>query len=469
MQKPLLYHFLFLVAFVFSALPARASHITGGEISYRPFPNDPRRYYVTARLYRDRSSNSSPDFANEITLYCRKSNCATADPDNFTARLGRTNSTTLGPTTDLRIFNGEVTLPSLGNWTLSLAEENRSFGILNLPESHNYGMYVEAELRLDPSIGTANTSPIFTSDVLPYISGNQFHRFSFSTFDADGDSLVYQMISPQGASQVAPCPRAIPVTPSPHFTINPATGELSTGSFTLVLGYYVMAARVEEYRRVSGQWIKIGSVMRDMMYRARAGANQNPAFVALAVGNTSLPLDQTIMINPGRKVELKLDATDPNAGSVLRFSSEATAILPGLSLQSLPNNQVRLTWNVPAALPLGRYWIPVAVSDNDSPINGTEVRTLTVLVTSQILATPPSRLPTQVAAYPTPFREQVQFQLSQRGSRSLTVVDGLGRAVAQLTSRPDGSVTWRPTPALAPGLYLARTADGQEQVHLLRE
>ncbi|WP_139925857.1 hypothetical protein [Hymenobacter sp. DG01] len=304
---------------------------------------------------------------------------------------------------------------------------------------------------------------------MPYISGNQFHRFSFSTFDADGDSLVYRMINPQGATSMAPCPQAIPVTPSPHFIIHPATGELATQPFTLIQGYYIMAARVEEYRRVSGQWIKVGSVMRDMMYRVLASSNRNPVFTTLTVGSTSHSLDQTIRVNPGQKLELKLEAVDQDAGSVLRFSSEATTSLPGVSLQTLPDNQARLTWEVPATLPLGRYRIPVAVTDNGYPLNGTEVRTITVFVTSQILAATPSRLPMQVAAYPMPFREQVRFQLSQPGSQIVQVVDGLGRAVAQLTSRPDGSVLWQPGPTLAPGLYLARTADGQQQVRLLRE
>lgn len=465
MKKPLLQQLLLLAMCMLAAFQARATHIVGGEISYKPFPNDPTSYYVTAKLYRD-YGNTSVDYSGQVNLYCRKSSCITGTLADFTANLTRVSRTVTSYSTDIQVFTGSIRLPSAGTWTLSLAQENRSFGILNLSNSGNFGMYVDAELLHDPAIGKANTSPVFTSEVLPFISGNQFHRFSFSAFDADGDSLVYKLISPQGASELYPCPQTLPVVASPHFSINAATGELPTVPFTLNQGYYLVAARVEEYRRVSGQWAKIGSVMRDIMYRAVASSNRNPTFTGLTRGNTALTLDQPIRVNPGRKIELTLAATDQDAGAVLRFSSEAATSLPGVSLQALPNSQTRLTWEVPATLPLGRYRLPVTVADNGTPINGTEVLTLTFLVTDQVLASTTAR-PLYLPASPNPFRSQVSFKLSN--PQTVTITDGLGRLVERVSSRPDGVVTWQPAASVMPGLYFARTADGQQLVRLVRE
>ena len=75
-----------------------------------------------------------------------------------------------------------------------------------------------------------------------------------------------------------------------------------------------------------------------------------------------------------------------------------------------------------------------------------------------MLATAPRQRPAPLAAYPTPFHDQVRFQLPAPGRQAVQVLDSRGRVVAELTSQPDGRVTWQPAAALAPGLYLARPA-----------
>jgi len=472
------YRFL-LLGLLLLGFSAEASHIVGAEITYEPYPGtpiNPRRYLVTARLYRDNSGNTQVDFTPSVTLYARLNGCSPADPTNVTFQLNRVSKVSTGyvrcaggPGVEAQLYMADITLPNSGNWTLSIAEANRTFGILNLSNSGNYSLYADAELTIDPANVTPNTSPVFTSSLLPYICGNQFHRFSFSAFDANGDSLVYRLITPQGTASTEFCPQPIPVFPTPHFTIDPAKGELSTVPFTLTAGFYIMAARVEEYRRIGGTWRKIGSVMRDIMYPVSGGTgNRNPSFASASVGTTTQPVGQVLRVVPGQTVTIQLTATDQDAGQMLRFSTEAAAV-PGVSFRSVSATQAQLTWQVPANLPLGRYSIPVVVQDNGCPINGSESQTLNFLVTTQILAATSPQLPVAVAAFPTPFHEQVQFQLAHPTTQLVTVFDGLGRTVTQLTSRPDGSVLWRPDPTLAPGLYLARTADGHEQVRLLRE
>jgi hypothetical protein len=471
------YRLLVLLSlFLTLTLPAWATHIVGAEISYTPVPNNNRSYLVTAKFYRE-TLNTQVDFAAEVDLYCRLNGCSAADPSNFTARLTRISRSFVtyvgcsgGPTVELQTFVGQVTLPQVGLWTMSLFAENRTSSIMNLSNSNMYTLYADAQVNVLNSM-PANTSPVFSSTLLPSICGSQFHRFSCATFDADGDSLTYRLVLPQGTNTNGnpdPCPISIPVTPSPHFTVNSATGELSTIPFTLTLGNYIMAVRVDEYRKVAGQWTKIGSVMRDIMYPVRSNSgNVNPVFTGLTVGSATQPLDQVVRANPGQTVSLILTAADQNAGQILRFSTDAA--IPGVTLQTVSPTQVRVTWQVPATQALGRYTLPVLVADNACPTNGTDVGTLTIQVTNQVLSTAAGRPRLVLAAYPVPFREQVQFRLAAAGTQSVQVLDGLGRVVAELRSQADGTVSWRPAASLAPGLYLARTADGQQVARLLRE
>ncbi|SHI63266.1 Por secretion system C-terminal sorting domain-containing protein [Hymenobacter daecheongensis DSM 21074] len=463
-----------------TTLQASATHIVGAEISYVPVPNsNPNdfRYYVTARLYRDISGSTTVDFGQTIPLYCRKNGCTAADPGSFTATLTRMSTTQLAyvrcsgaSSVELQVFSAEVRLYP-GSWALSIAEENRTQGIMNLTNSANYGLYADAELNNSAAArALPNTSPVFTSSRLPYICGSQFHRYSFAAFDADGDSLVYRLAAPLAASTADPCPRPIPGVASPHFDIRPATGELFTIPFSLTLGIFNVVVRVDEYRRINSQWLKIGSVMRDLTYPVSTNAgNRNPTFTTLTAGTASQPVGQLIRVSPGQSLSLTLNATDQDAGQTLRFASDAAATIPGVTFQTLSATQARLSWQVPATLPPGRYTIPVAVSDNACPTNGIEAQTLTFLVGSQVLAAHPPQPGLELAAYPMPFREQVRFQLYSSGPQQIQITDNLGRIVAKLTSQANGTVVWRPAASLAPGLYLARTPDGRQRLRLLRE
>lgn len=468
---------ILLISLLLFQLGSEASHIIGAELTYETYPGlpiNPRRYLVSAKLYRDNSGSTAVDFGPTIPLFCRLNACSPTDPSNITVQLTRVSRTNTGylrcsggPAVEVQVYEGEVTLRGPGNWTLSLAEENRTFGILNLSNSSTYSLYIDAELTVDPALGP-NASPVFTSPMLPYICSNQFHRFSFSTFDANGDSLVYSMISPRGILPSEFCPQAIPVTPSPHFVIDPARGELSTVPFSLMVGNYIMAARVEEYRWVGGSWRKLGSVMRDIMYPVSAGTgNRNPTFATtLSVGAATQPISQELRVAPGQTIVAKLTAADQDAGQVLRFSSGVTAI-PGVSFQSLSATQAQLTWQVPANLPAGRYSIPVVVQDNGCPINGSESQTLNFVVTAQALSSTPRHEFPNLAAFPIPFQERVQFQLATRTTQAVLITDEMGRLVTQLTSRPDGLVIWQPGATVPAGLYFARSADGSQVARLL--
>jgi hypothetical protein len=267
-----------LVLWLGPLLAAHATHILGGDISYSPVASTTAgvpRYHVTAILYRDPNGATQPS----IQLACRRNGCGSATTTgNFfltvpVSQVATTYSlgcpTAVGYLYQVLLFEVDVDLPA-GQWTLSVAEYNRSASIQNLINSVAAGYYVSA--YLDNSLVAQNASPRFLSTLLPFICNGLAQRYSFSTFDADGDSLVYQFRQPEQSTQPINtpvsygCGSAIAGTLSPHFQLNAATGALTALPLPVQQGRFAMAARVSEYRRINGSWQQIGYVTRDITY-----------------------------------------------------------------------------------------------------------------------------------------------------------------------------------------------------------
>jgi hypothetical protein len=469
-----------LVLWLGPLLAAHATHILGGEITYKSVASTTAgvpRYHVTAILYRDPSQAQQPTAQIVFSRGGCGSAAATGSFALTVVRSQVTSTYSLGcsPTVfsyEVIPFETDVDLPA-GQWTITVTEYNRAASIQNLVNSVATSFYVST--YLDNTLAGQNASPKFLSTLLPYLCNGLAQRYSFSAFDSDGDSLVYQFRQPEQSTQstlppASPydCGTAIAGTLSPHFQLNAATGALTALPLPVQQGRFAMAARVSEYRRINSSWQLIGYVTRDITYLAVGSLNQTPRFTALRLNgaSTTQPLGQTIRVQPGQAVVLALEAADPDAGQTLRFESQAPGIIPGLSLQTTGATSAALTWQVPATLPPGRYTATVAVLDNGCP-NASEEYTFSFLVAAQPLAARPGRSP-EMAAYPTPFREQVQFQ-TLAGGEAVVMVDALGREVARLTSAADGLVRWQPAATLPAGLYLARSASsGQPLARLLR-
>jgi hypothetical protein len=470
MQTRLFFRWLAVLAFCMAGqLTAQASHILGGDISYAPVATGGQRYRITVRLYRDVTGVDQP----ETTLKCSRNGCETAATGSFTRQLrlserrpGTSTGCYSGYSYEVLLYETEEDLPA-GQWTLSVYAENRAAGILNMANSMAQSFYVSS--FLNNAVVRENSSPRFLSTLLPYLCGNSAQRYSFSAFDTEGDSLTYSLLQPQGGtSPFSSCGVDIAGELAPYFKLDKATGGLTTQEGPVRTGRYTMAARINEYRRVGGTWQLIGGVTRDVSYVAFASDNKSPRFTGLTLGSAAAlqPVEQLIQVKPGQTISMLLSAADPDAGQAITFSSQAPDVVPGLRLTTVSTTQVRLTWQVPTDLPTGRYTATVAAIDNACPLHASEELTLRFLVTNQVLATQPA-LATTTSAFPTPFREQVQFWAA--GGQAVEVVDALGRVVARLTGAPDGRVLWQPAASLPAGLYIARTADGHPLARLLRD
>jgi hypothetical protein len=455
---------------------AQATHIRGGDITYATIASTTAnvpRYHVVVRNFVEIGNNNAPA-GTTAALSVNRGGCTSGSAINVNApRTQLFNSNlqtcgTTGPFYQIAVYEVDIDLPlPLGQWTLSSTSSARAGTILNISNPLSQSIYLTASL--DNSVASLDVSPVFQSLLQPIVSTNAPAPYSMSAFDADGDSLVYELIQPAGG-----CNQPLAYYPStfaPHYTINAATGALTptAAAGTSGQGFYNITAKVSAYRKMgANRWVLLGYVMRDTIYLLFPNANQVPTFTTMQVnGGPAQPLSSAVAIQPGQTVNVLLQATDLDATQLLRFVSAAAGVVPGLSLTQVgTTGSALLTWQVPATLPAGRYPVLVSVFDNGCPYNASEERAISFVVGgNRPLATRAAAAATDV--FPVPFREQVQFTTAP--NQAVILVDALGREVARLTSAPSGIVRWQPAPTLPAGLYLARAADsGQPLARLLR-
>ncbi|GAB2960360.1 hypothetical protein GCM10027048_30050 [Hymenobacter coalescens] len=487
---------------------ARATHILGGQISYRHLGGN--QYRVRVERYVDPTSSASTNL--QTILVCKGAGCTSAGAGSFTVPLQATAATTPAPSPcgagapyQVQVAETDVTLPA-DRWTLSIDEENRSFSSNNLVQPDQRDMHVQT--TLDNTVTLADHSPRFTEAELPYATAHALNRYSFAAFDADGDSLAYSLVpaqwSPRANPSVYECPVAMlylsypagTVTdagsgqtgsypagqfsgafPLPSFRVsggvatpwvelNPATGLLLAAPTQL--GLYAVAARVDSYRRVGGQLIHLGSATREVTYFVRATPNANPTLTARQ-GSVAVSLDGAISVLPGQTLDLTFAATDPDAGQTVLLTSNVANLLPGATFQpNLVTPTAQFGWTVPPAAAGRQYAFSVRATDNSCPLKGSDNRTVLLRVAGlRPTAAAAVRNLRVLSAYPTPFNQQVSFQLTGQQPQPVLITDGLGRLVARLQSAADGSVSWRPD-ALPAGLYFARTLDGAQVLRLVK-
>ena len=180
-----------------SALAAQASHLLGAEITYAPVasltPGTPR-YHVTLRLYVDLYPAAAKQPIATITF--SRNGCDAIGTGSFSVTIPVTQVLKTYRQScpgylayAVQLHETDVDLPP-GQWTMSFYGENRAGGIKNFsnPPSYSYGIYCSAFLNTE--LVAQNNSPVFLSTRLPYVVSGQAERYSFSAFEADGDSLV---------------------------------------------------------------------------------------------------------------------------------------------------------------------------------------------------------------------------------------------------------------------------------------
>jgi gliding motility-associated-like protein len=355
MKKTLLTHPLLrsvlLLLLALLVRPAMASHLLGGELTYRFIDASgpttaPLRYEITLTVY----NNSSPCTSNDpnspigispattapIAIYERSTgarilltavNYANVAGGNLNIPTQPLPPCTtvpvipgcniLGPSQPyvLQKFVALVNLPSTTTGFAAVyTQSSRTQDIINLanPSSENLEIYT---LMAPPTI--FNRSPVFANTAVAVICANDTTYYLNNAIDADGDELEYAFGQPYSATTLpATFTTAQPVvtyaTTKAYSALTPfGTGrgvvnrlDAATGIAVLATptqGKYSVAVDVKEYRNINGVRTLLGITRRDVQLVVRnCPATPSPVLPApIAIGSTTVPLPRNYTIEAG--------------------------------------------------------------------------------------------------------------------------------------------------------------------------
>jgi gliding motility-associated-like protein len=267
------------------AIPALATHIVGGEITYRCLGND--QYEVKLSVYRD-CFNGVPPFDNPAALGVFDANYNLLDSFllNFTEMddtltiylnnpcLTRPPDVCVHRTTYTTIIN----LPPIpGGYFLVYQRCCRNMLIQNIPLPEDVGITIITEIT-EKTMALCNSSAVYNNWPPLAICVHEPVDFDHGAVDPDGDSLVFRLCTPlSGATPDDPLPQ--PPYPGPYIEVEwqppyslsdllggqPLTIDPQTGFMTGIpntIGNFVVGVCVDEYR--GGELIS--TTRRDFQY-----------------------------------------------------------------------------------------------------------------------------------------------------------------------------------------------------------
>lgn len=348
--------FLFSLASVFLfCIPQSlsASHAAGAELQYQCI--GPNQYKIILKFYRDCKGISAPanpsvqltapgcagSTALTITLFPDTSLlCASGwnggacevSPSVCPAYVSQTGCNYTGsgvppyPGIKMYVYTGTVTLPyTCSSWRVRFTESarNPSNNLLN-----SSGNNLSIQAIINNSIDTATAQPIqnnsveFTSLPVFMACAGSPVWYNHGAHDADGDSLVFSLVTPLG-NGFNPLTFAAGWTVNQPIRTNPAgslvftstTGQLSFTPSSVEVD--VLAVQVNEYRN----GVLVGTTVRDMQisvlncisYLPEIGNFENVTGCEQVDSNT-------VNICYGATASFEIKASDPGYSSLILSS-----------------------------------------------------------------------------------------------------------------------------------------------------
>jgi len=297
--------------------PAQATHLLGGEMTYRYLDNKgpttaPLRYEITVTIYNNCGSLgiASPRASAAVGIYDQATGAqvvlTAVNYANTVSLSGQPGimyiastflSGCISPAVPpgctisgvsqpyiLQRFVGIVNLPSTTKGYYAIFTDGaRNLDITNLSDPGNQALTLYVALA-PPQL--PNRSPVFSDIAVAIICANDTTYLLNNAVDADGDRLVYTFGQPYattGGLGVLPTPSFRPPPPVAPYqsgagysaatpfgtsggnyaSINASTGIAKYVART-VGRKYVVAVDIKEYRTVNGQEVLIGTTRRDL-------------------------------------------------------------------------------------------------------------------------------------------------------------------------------------------------------------
>ncbi len=256
---------------------------------------------------------------------------------------------------ELGIYESPVlnygSLMQAGGYYATTSHCCRNTGIVNVQgESSSYsGLFYVLFPRLNAGVATRyNSSPRFnTLPMYGFTVGKQY-SIDWSATDPDGDSLVYSIVKPLDGGPTAPSFSEIPFPSGYSLTGNIADGnpDVTINSSTGIISYkptianrYLLAVKVEEYRKIVGVPTKIGEVRRELQMETFLSAELPPKLYDTAPNTTKVDTMNVSSLQT-KIINLRSDDT-PNDSVFIRIIAE-----PGATSNNiLDTNLIDAAWS----------------------------------------------------------------------------------------------------------------------------
>jgi hypothetical protein len=234
-----------------------ASHVPGGNITYEYV--GPNTWVITLTVFEDCGNSFMTNAAEQITA---TNTCGLNSPNISLPNvifqdevsqlcpliLNQGQSECNGgafPGVYMHVWQDTITLPGpCDSWVFSYDDccRNQSVNLVGISNDYYF------ETVLNSVTAPANSSPIITSQPIPYNCINQPVNYNFGVIEPDGDSLHFSLVDALEQPGVS-APYAAGYTgPSPinGIAVNPNTGEIT---FTpTIQGNFVVVVLIEEYK-----------------------------------------------------------------------------------------------------------------------------------------------------------------------------------------------------------------------------
>lgn len=424
MKKNLFIRFGLVLALVFYFLPGFATHIIGGEITYKYLRKAGGRYWyaIDVKIYVDAASNirfSTGQIGNNPALVIYNGTTLQIDstiflePDPNDRRNRRQDTIQVGNNCNianlpclngisiyLNHFQDTISRPfNLDGWYLYFTTGNRNSN-LNLANATNTGTTFIS--KLPGALYYNNSSPQFTDKAIPFMLTHELTSFVNTAYDPDGDRLVYNFVQPWDgtANNNGPStfsyPNLINFNPGYSVTqqmgvngisrINSITGL--TEYYTNTVGRYVLTIEISEYRTLpNGVEVLLGKTRRELQMLVRSQVaipgdptppcppNSPPVFYGSAQGT---PPDSTVYrVFEGQNVAFTIGIADSNVNDLDSLKAEGDIIsgtggYSGRRAQfSVNPGQAQATgnfsWTPPCGTGGSSYQVIIRGTDNGCP------------------------------------------------------------------------------------------------------
>jgi gliding motility-associated-like protein len=363
---------LILLVALLLPLGASATHIVGGELDLQHTTGS--NYTLTLNLYFDAINGSAGALDQSLVagIFNKTTNQRLAlvtlpltsntfvQYTNPACAVGSLSTRKLVYTKEIVLDAATYTNPT--GYYVAVERCCRNLSISNIvnPGGAAQTFYLEFPAVVRSGAAFIDSTPRIFPPLGDYACRGELFYYDFGGQDPDGDSLVYDMVTPlnghatAAATNTAPTPTAAPYIPitwnaglntnnqipgAPALGIDAHTGRLTVRASNL--GLFVFGVRCSEYRR----GVKIGETRRDFqLYVLNCPTNTAPTLQMHLAGSTLnyRPGRDTLRLVPGGPRCLTIRYTDHDANSTLTMTSRPVNFtVPAVTFTTTATGTVR--------------------------------------------------------------------------------------------------------------------------------